>query len=157
MNSPRGRQYTVTDENITLVDAGDFFSLSDAAANAARIIEVRVWQRGTTTLTMDTLRFLRTVGGSPAGGTGLSEREWDVSGAVAGRAALSLPTTDIETGGTLDWEYRVGWNLLQEMVWLPTPELQLHLASTAEFAIQTETGTAHTGVGYSVTWIEYGV
>lgn len=153
MMSPRGRQYTATAENLTLLaDTGDIFNLQ-GATHAGRIVEVRVWQRGSTTLVMDTITMRRGVIGTPGGGT-LTERLWDVSDTSPAFTAYSLPTDDV---GTIDWEYSIGWNLLQEAVWLPTPELQLHLKLDDDFGIYTQASTAHTGVGVTVTWIEYGI
>lgn len=143
-------KFSVSMENITLLaDAGEFFALI-GGANPWLLLEVRVWQRGTTTLTVDTLIFRRGTGA--AGGTGLTEYKYGTAGSVNTVTGVSLPTTDIVT---VDWEYKMGWNLLQEAVFLPTPELWLPGQAADDFAITRSTTTAHTGVGVQASWAEF--
>lgn len=143
-------RFVVHMENITLLaDTGDFFALV-GGATPYRVLECRVWQRGQTTIAMETVRLRRGTGS--AGGTALTtEAEYTTAGPAPVSQAVSLPTTDV----TSDWEYRIGWNLLQEVVWLPIPELWLPMKANDDFAIAQDSGTAHTGVGCTVVWEEY--
>ncbi len=149
------RIYTAGAENLTLLaDAGDFFNLEGGSADrAAEILEVRVWQRGAVTLVMDTIIMRRGVIGTPAGAAE-TEYSYDVSGTAPAWVARSLPTADV---ATTDLEIGVGFNLLQQAQWLPTPELQIPLRANDDFGIFTSTSVAHTGVGIQVTWAEWGV
>lgn len=143
-------RFSATAENLTLLgDTGDFFQLV-GGSTPWRLLEARIWQRGTTTLTMDTVRLHRGTGG--AGGSALTEYEYATAGPAATVAALSLPTTDVSTD---DWIYRIGWNLLQEVVYLPIPRLWTPFKANDDLGIAKETTTAHTGVGVTVVWEEY--
>ena len=150
MSSPGWHQFSVSAENMTLLaDTGDFFQLVGGAI-AWRLLEVIVWQRGSTTLVVDTLRLNRGTAGS--GGSALTELEYGTSGPAPTVAALSLPTTDV---GAVDWTYRRGFNLLQEQVTLPIPKLQVPFKIADDLGIATELATAHTGVGVQVSWEEF--
>lgn len=143
-------RYAATAENLTLVaDTGDFFQLV-GGSTPWRLLEVRVFQRGTTTLTMEVVRLHRGTGGS--GGTALTEYEYRTAGPASTIAAASLPTTDVSTD---DWEYHLGWNMLQEAVFLPIPELWVPMKANDDLGIAQLTGTAHTGVGVTAVWEEY--
>lgn len=146
-----GRLHTVQATGLTLLaDAGDFGLLAGTAGTSAIIHEIRVWQTGTTTLTLDVLRFSRGSGG--AGGGALTEYDMDI-GDTAVLVATSLPTTDV---GSIDYQLHMGWNLLQEAVWLPTPRQIMKLNDGDDLGIGRVGTTAHTGVGWSVTWEESG-
>jgi len=143
-------KFSANAENLTLLaDTGDFFQLV-GGSTPWRLLEVTVFQRGTTTLTMETVRLHRGVSG--AGGGTPTEHEYGTAGPAATVNATSLPTTDVSSD---DWVYRRGWNLLQEFVFLPIPELQVPFKANDDLGIAQETGTAHTGVGVQVVWEEY--
>jgi hypothetical protein len=142
--------FSASAENLTLLaDAGDFFALI-GGTTPWRLLEVRVFQRGTTTLTMDSILIHR--GTAAAGGGALTEYEYNTSGPTATVAAVSLPTTDV---GTDDWQYRMGFNLLQEAHKLPIPKLWVPCKANDDIGITRATTTAHTGVGVEVVWEEY--
>ena len=142
--------YTANMENQTLVgDAGDFFVLSGATVPFV-VIEVEVFQRGSTTLLADTLLFHRGTGAS--GGGALTEYKFMTSCPDADVAAVSLPTVDV---GSDDWQLRRGLNLLQGGVHLALPELWIPVASSTQFGIAKGSSVAHTGVGVNVTWAEF--
>ena len=143
-------RFSANAENLTLLaDSGDFF-LMEGGSTPWRLLEVRVWQRGTTTLTMDTIRLHRGVGGGT--GTALTEFEYTTAGPASVVQAQSLPTVDV---GTDDWIYRGGWNLLQEWVFLPPPEMWVPFKANDDLGITRATTTAHTGVGVQVVWEEF--
>lgn len=143
-------RFVASAENLTLLgDTGDFFQLV-GGTTPYRVLEIKIWQRGSTTLTMETIRIHRGVGGS--GGSALTEYEFGTAGPAATVAAASLPTTDV---GTDDLIYRTGWNLLQESVWLPVPRIIIPCKANDDIGIAKETTTAHTGVGVNVVWEEY--
>lgn len=143
-------RFAANAENLTLLaDAGDFFLLA-GGTTPWRLLEVRVFQRGTTTVTMDSIRLHRGTAG--AGGGAVTEFEYTTAGPAATVVATSLPTTDV---GTDDWEYRIGWNLLQEAVFLPIPELWVPFKANDDLGITRATTTAHTGVGVQVVWEEF--
>ncbi len=143
-------RFSTNAENLTLeADTGDFFQLV-GGTTPWRLLEVTVWQRGSTSLVMETLRFHRGTAGS--GGSGTTAHEYGTSGPAATVTPASLPTSDV---GTDDWVYRRGWNLLQEAVILPIPKLQVPFKANDDLGIAQESGTAHTGVGVQVVWEEY--
>ncbi len=146
-----GRLHTVQATGLTLLtDAGDFGLLVGTAGTRALIHEIRVWQTGGTTLVMDVVRISR--GSAGAAGSALTEHDMDI-GDTAVLVATSLPTTDV---GSIDYQLHVGWNLLQELVWLPTPRQQLVLNDGDDLGIGRVGAVGHTGVGFSVTWEEFG-
>ncbi len=148
-----GRLFTAQAVNLTLAtDAGDFLLLTGIAGTRAKIHEIRVWQDGTTSLIMDGLRFSRGSGGS--GGGSVTEHDRD-GGETAAIVVTSLPTTDVIS---IDYELHMGWNLLQEALWLPTPDQQLWLNDGDDLGIGRilTSATAHVSVSVSVTWEEFG-
>ena len=146
-----GQLYTTVAENISMVgDAGDFFQLRGAAGATAVIHEIRVWQRGSTTLTMDTLRLRRGTAG--AAGAGITEFEYNTGGSAPIFLAFTLPTTDV---GAIDWEGAMGWNNLQEQMWMPPPRLQIPMKVDDDLGIFEASSTAHTGVGCFIAWEEF--
>jgi len=150
MLPPGFHKFSAAAENLTLLaDAGDFFALI-GGANPYLLLELNIWQRGTTTLTMDSILLHRGTAG--AGGGALTEYELTPSGAVATTAAVSLPTTDVSTD---TWQYRRGFNLLQEQVNLMIPELWVPAAANVDFGLTRATTTAHTGVGVQAIWAEF--
>ena len=142
-------RFTTHMENITLAaDTGDFFGLL-GSTTPWRLIELRIWQLGTTTLTMETIRISR--GTLLAGGSGLTEYEYGTAGPSPTVTGFSLPTTDV----TPDLIYPMGWNLLQDTVWLPTPRMVIPCKANDDIGVGQFTGTAHTGVGCTAVWEEY--
>ncbi len=142
-------QYTATVDNLTLLaDTGDFLLLA-GGANPWWLIEAKIFQRGSTTLTQEVIRFHRGTAGS--GGGALTEHEWAIDGPTSLTLATSLPTMDV---GTDDWVYHEGWNILQQAIVLPIPEMQLPFQGSDDLGIAQMTGIAHTGVGVTVTWQE---
>ena len=116
------------------------------------MLEVEIFQRGTTTLTMETILLHR--GTASAGGTGVTEYEFQTTSPSPTTLGFSLPTTDVGSA-TETWQLRRGFNLLQEAVHLPIPDLWVPVAASVDFGIAQMTGTAHTGVGVSITWAEF--
>lgn len=143
--------FSAAAENLTLLaDSGDFFLLA-GGSTPWLLLEVRVFQRGTTTLTMDTILLHRGTGG--AGGSALTEYEYRTAGPAATVAGTSLPTTDVSTD---DWQYRMGWNMLSnDAHFLPTPELWVPFKANDDLGITRASTTAHTGVGVQVSWAEF--
>ncbi len=137
--------------NLAVTDTGDFLQLRGAAGVICIVKEIRVWQESDTALAMNTIRIQRGTGG--AAGTGLTERENDIAGAAPLATAFSLPTTDV---GTLDLDVHCGWNILQEFVWLPTPEFQIHLAASDHIGVSLRVADTLT-IGASIWWTEMGV
>ena len=136
---------------IDAIDDGDFFALV-GGGTAWRLVEVRVFQTGTTTLTMDGLLISRGTGS--AGGVGATEREWQTNGPAPTVTCLTMPTTDVDTAG-LNWQYPLGWNLLQEAIWPPIPEIMLPCIGTEDIGLHKITTTAHQDIGVGVIWEEY--
>lgn len=88
-----------------------------------------------------------------SGGAALTEEEYEPGAVGPIFVATQLPTTDMTA---LDLEVGLGWNNLQEAVWLPTPEIQIPLRDNHNFSIgQIHGGIAHTKVGVQVTWVEF--
>ena len=149
---PGENVFSTTVRNLTLLaDTGDFFALI-GGGTGYRLLELRVFQEDLTTLTMEALRIHRGTGG--AGGTELPEYEYSgVGNAAPTVTAFSLPTTDVTTD---DLSFYMGWNMLQEAVWLPTPVLAIPCKGADDIGITTASTTAHTGVGVTAVWAEAG-
>ena len=133
----------------TLGDTGDFFSLI-GGTTPWRFIGLRVWQRGSTTLFMDAIRIHRGVAGGITGTP--TEHKYGTSGPVATVTASQLPTVDV---GTDDLDVGVGWNILQEAVWMPTPKEWIPCQASDDIGIAKEGTTGHTLVGVTAVWEEY--
>lgn len=149
MPTLRGK-YTVSAEGVSVTDATQFFQLVGGTGACVEILEIRVFQTSDTALAMNALHIERGTGG--AGGTARTEDEHSPDGPAAiASASDGSPTTEV-TG--VDMNIRVGWNILQEAVWLPTPELQLWLKQNDDLAISLATADTLT-IGYTITWNEY--
>lgn len=137
-------------ESITLLaDAGDFFLLA-GGTTPWRLLEVKIWQRALTAITMDSILLHRGTAG--AAGGAITEYEYSTAGPAPTVTATSLPTTDV---GTDDWQYRDGWNLLQAWHYLPIPKLQPPFKANDDLGITRGTTVAHANVGVQVVWEEY--
>jgi len=143
--------YYVQANSLSVSDAGDFLQLRNPGGVICLVKEIRVWQTSDTALAMNAVRFNRGAGG--AAGAALTERLMDVAVADAVATGHSLPTTDVSS---LDLDVHVGWNILQEMVWLATPELEIHLAANDHLGISLLTADTLT-IGASIFWQEIGV
>lgn len=151
MSNIRGK-YTSSAESMTITDATQFFQLRGATGATAEILEIRVFQTSDTSLAMNAIHFERGTAG--AGGTTPTPDEWSPDGPAAIYvAAHTGPSGEV---GTVDWNYRQGWNILQEFVWLPTPEIQIYLKQDDDLALSLVTADSLT-MGYTITWIEFDV
>lgn len=143
--------YTATADDLTLLaDTGDIFALL-GGADPYLILEVQIYQRGSTTLDMESMRLHRGAGAAVVGGA-LTEYEHTADGPAATVTALSLPTVDVASD---DWSRNFGFNNLQGAHLLPTPEMMLPCKIGDDFGIGNLSAVAHTGVGVSVTWAEF--
>ena len=151
MLPPGFHTFSASAENLTLLaDAGDFFQLV-SGASPFLLLSVSVFQRGSTTLAMDTILLHR--GTLGAGGAAPTNYELGTAGPAATVAAGSLPTTDVSTD---DWQKRLGWNLLQsEAIFMPIPALWVPFKAGDDLGITRATTIAHTGVGVQVEWAEF--
>jgi hypothetical protein len=143
--------FTTAAAALAVTDTGDFLQLRGAAGAIVEILEIRVSQTSDTTLAMNAISIQRGTAGS--GGAARSEYEYDTAGPTALVTAFSLATVDV---GSVDLAVVAGWNILQEFVWLPTPEMQLHLAASDHLGISLLNADTLT-VNAQVTWREIGV
>lgn len=148
-----GRKYSIARSGITTVDGGDFFQLRNTTGRKVKILSLYVFQVVGTTLLMPGARITRGVGG--AGGTArtTSIMSLDPTDAAAGMTAFELPTTDV---GTVTWEGLRGWNILQEFVYLPIPDIQVPMAASDHLGIGTLTTGSIANVGIMIDWEEAG-
>jgi len=134
--------------------ATQFFQLrGDTTGSAAEILEIIVFQTGATALdAMNGIHIERGTGGTT--GAAQTEDEWMIDGPAANFAAADVGSAFGVQVGTVDWNYRRGWNFLQEFVWLPTPEVQIWLKESDDLALSLIISDTLT-IGYSITWVEY--
>ena len=149
-----GRIYTSNiEDQDTLADNGDFGVLTNGSGVFMFIHEIRIQQRDSPTLAMETIRITRgTAGGT--GGTNETTYNYDILNPTAGGVLARLPTVDVSGS---DLQLLVGWNLLQEFVWLPTPQMRLHMAISDRIGIGKLGTTSITGFSVQCTWEEFGV
>ncbi len=153
MLPPGFHRYEASASGLTLLaDTGDIVQMI-GGANPWLLLEVKVWQTGSTTLAMEDLRLIRVAGSSGAGGSALTEHEYSPSGPAATVAVTSLPTTDM--GGTPNLDIGLPFNNLQYAHELLTPELWIPCAIGTDMAIGNQGAIAHTGVGLRVVWAEF--
>lgn len=146
-----GRRYMSSAINLAVTDDGDFLQLRNGASTVVEIHEVRVFQTSDLALNPNGINFRRGVGG--AGGATHTEWKYDVSSPDAGIAALDLATTDV---GTVDLHLVFGWNLLQEFVWLATPQQRIWLAASDHFGVALSDDDTLT-MGWFIHWEEWGI
>ena len=143
--------YQTSAHNVSVSDNGDFFQLRNGATSIVKILEFRAWQISDTALAMAAIRLDRGTGG--AGGNAMTEYEWDSGGPASSVTTFNLATTDANSAGqTL--AYAGGWNILQEFVFLPTPEFQLYLSPGTNLGASLEAADT-LEIGFSCVWQEY--
>lgn len=153
MLGPGWYTFQSEDESLTLLaDVGDFLQAIGGSA-PTRLLELMVFQNGSTTLAMEKLRLIRVQAGSGAGGNALVEHEYSPNGPAATMAITSLPTTDL--GGTPNLNIPLQFNNLMGAHVLDVPELWVPGAIGADFAIANLGAIAHTDVGLFYKWAEY--
>lgn len=155
MNIPHG-QYQVKEANFTIAQSatGDVFQLRNGSTRRVEILEIRM---GQTTLTdLEQLAIALNRGSGGAGGSALTERAF-LSTMPTATATAHSDNTDFTTDvGTLDFDYGDVWNILQNYVWLPTPEIKIVLEASDHFAIALDTGpSAAISLTVNVIWREF--
>ena len=145
--------YSVSGKALSVSSADDILQLRGAVTVNCLIHEIRLWQTSDTTLAMNSVRIRR--GSSGATGTDLSadEDKYVVAGASQAASAFSLPGSNV---GSPSFDLHCGWNILQEFVWLPTPEIRLALHGVDMLSVSL-LNTATLTMGCSVTWEEFEV
>lgn len=139
---------------MALTTAGDIFQLRNSTSRTLRIIEIRIGQTNITALENLAVQLVRGTGGST--GTALTEYEWNVDGPAATATAASRATsfgTEVDSGG-VDLDYGAVWNILQEFVWLPTPDLELIIPPSFDLGIGISVPNASTSINVNVVWQE---
>lgn len=146
-----GFTFVATTSGLSVTDTGDFLQLRSTTGVICEVLEIRCWQTSDTTLAMNGIQISR--GASGAAGSDVTNHEWDIAGPGAVADAFSLATTDVDT---LDLDIRCGWNILQEFVWLPTPEFQIHLAASDHLGVHL-VNTDSLTMGWTIVWRETGI
>ncbi len=147
-----GRIHSTEIDDLTAdADGTSALFVMTGGARAWRLLELTIFQVGTTTLTMEEVIIER--GDTASGGTSQSVYSYNISD-VATTGVYSNATA-ITEATTITWQARRGWNMLQEFVWLPTPEIQLPVEVGDDVQVILGSSTAHTGIGVNVVWEEY--
>jgi hypothetical protein len=144
-------QYTSLSGALTIIDATQFCQLRSTSAVLVEILEARVTTAANTVIS-EGIKLERGTGG--AGGSNIFETNW-VQGQPISIAQMIQETPTTEVTG-VDWSYRMGFNNVNEAVFLPTPEMQLWLRPDDDFAMSLIAVTGF-DIRYSVTWREYEV
>lgn len=147
--------YTATSTGQAITGAGNFALFANGASVISRILEIRVWQSNIIVLEQAPIMLERgTTGGS--GGTDVGADKMDTNSPNAG-ATVSDSATAITDVATIDWSKPLGWNMVQEAVWLPTPETHLILKPSDGLGISLlATPDGSTTIGWSIDWTEEG-
>ena len=146
------RRFSANVDDLSLLaDTGDFFQMRHGGTEArARLLELSIFQRGSTTLVGETIRIVR--GTVALSGSVVTAHKYGTTSPAADTAIRSLPTNDVSS---VDFEYFVEWKLLDEALLIPTTELHVPMVTGATIGIGKETTTAHTGVGVQIVWEEF--
>ena len=148
-----GRIYTSNmEDQDTGADADDFAVWTNGSGVLSFVHEIRIHQRDSTTLAMETIKFTRgTAGGT--GGTNETTYKYDIDDPAGGGVLARLPTVNVSG---IDLQILLGWNLLQELIWLPTPRIQLHMNNNSRIGFGKLGTTDITGLSVQITWEEFG-
>jgi hypothetical protein len=159
MANPFGT-YIISTSGLTTSTTSDFFQLRNPTGIRAEILEISVFQTGSTALAMNAIRLLRGTGGT--GGTSITtEYSLDTAGVAPG--SNIDPYTN--SGGafsanvgasTTTLIYFVGWNTLQAAVWLPTPKFPLVLRPSDQLGLSLNVSATISGVGVNIVLELYG-
>ncbi len=154
MNLPIG-QYQARDSAYAVTAAGDFFQLrNESTDRRAEVLEIRFGQ--TTLTSLEILRYAFNIGTNGGGGSALAERSYLSDHPAAACEALS-DNTDFTTDVTAStFEYGGVWNVLQEFVWLPTPEIKIILEPGSNLGIALDDApSGSASMTCNVIWREY--
>lgn len=151
MNIPIG-QYQARDAARAVSATGDIFQIRNSSTDRrAEILEIRFGQTSLTDLELLTYAFNRGTNG--AGGTPLTERPFLSDMPAAACEAATGAVTDVVVANL---EYGGVWNVLQEFVWLPSPEIQIILEPGDDLGIAIETTPSGSmSTSCNVVWREY--
>lgn len=139
--------YSSSGSSMTFAASTDLFHLRGAVGVVCRIKEVRLFQVGSTTLAMTGVKFIRGTGAG-AGASEFTDYKMNITDS-APSATVNVPTGNVSS---LDFNHHMGWNILQEFVWLATPELEIVVGATQDFAVQVF--HAQTLGGFTIFWEE---
>ncbi len=109
-----------------------------------------------TSLELNTVQVRRGSSGG-TGGSGFTEGAMDGNAPTSVCTAAGLPTGNV---GTFDLLLYMGWNILQEFVWLPPPELALTFAAGTSHMVSISLRVAPSAAmttGVSIFWEERSV
>lgn len=149
--SPYGT-YSTTSSGLAVSNTDDFFHLRNPGNIRVLIREICVFQTSDLDIASNSVVIRRNTGG--IGGTGELEFKYDILMADPGAVAITFPTTNLDASP--DLERKLGWNLLQEVVWLPTPSYPLILLQNQNLSLSLESSDSLT-IGVNVSWQEYGL
>ena len=135
---------------LSVVDTGDFLQLRNTSTRKLKILEIRWWQTSDITLAMSDI--LITVGTTGAAGAAVAERQYDSIDTASAAALVSLATTDVAASGVIP-QIGVGWNILQEGIWRPTPKIQLPMEPSQTLGVALAATDTLT-MGWNITWEE---
>lgn len=144
--------YCVSQTGLTPSFSNDFFQLRNPGGVRVELLELRVFQTGSTAIMNHSLLLLVGTGGS--GGTALTEYEIDTVGSDAVATAHSN-AGGITSISTFTLMASLWWVNIHETVWFPTPSFPGLLRPGQQFAVAIGTGQP-TFVGISLVWEEYG-
>lgn len=153
MANPVGT-YSLSVNGLTVTNANNFFQLRNGSTRRIEILEIRVFQTSDTALAMNAIQLERGSGG--AGGTAVTEYEEDVSLGSPIAQGFSNATAFSAEVGTLDMVKNIGWNVLQELVWVPPPKYPFILLADDDLGVSLLNSDSLT-MGVSITWEEYGI
>lgn len=153
MANPIGT-FSLSVSGLTVTDANNFVQLRNGSTTRAEILEVRVFQTSDNSLMMNAIQLERGTGGT--GGDPITEYEEDIRGSAPVLQGFDNGSSFTGQVGTLDMVKNIGWNILQEMIWVPTPRYPFILMPSDELGISL-LNTDSLTIGCSITWEEYGV
>lgn len=155
MANPIGT-YSSSFSGRTSSGTNDFFQLrTPSSGYRLEVIELRLFQTSSTTLAMYAIQIARGTGTITNTGTATTIYEWDTGG-QGGQGVGGTNQTTLDNLGSLNLAYFVGWNILQEFVWLPTPKYPLIMRAGEKMSLSFITGANLSGLGGNIVWEEYG-
>jgi hypothetical protein len=131
----------------------DAIVLATGAGAPATIYEVKLSQMTVTTSEILSLKLHRGTGGS--GGTGATEVPLDSGDTTTPDSTVVYKQTTQSTEANLIDAFN--WNIIQEFIWLPVPELRPTILISSQFVLELETDPSVTlTMSGSIKWEEHG-
>lgn len=154
----QGMMYTAQFSGVAVTLAQDLFEVVAPADSVVRIHQVEFAQytdAGDAQEELLSIKFKRGATVSGSGGSSVTPGLLQFGFAAAGSTVEANNTTLANTG-TIVTLYSSAWNVRSPFLWLPTPEMRIHLSPSQRFTVETTAPADSITLSGTITFEEIG-